>query len=764
MGGGARPPDLVPDIRGVDWRYPRNMNTPLPTRLKPTRLKPPRLNPPRAIQRHALPWLLALAAMLLVATGFAAPLPNGTWRHFKDSDGKVPKSGAVVEITFGAGTFTFKAVQPGETIEDRGSFKVDGRTITLEFRELEKGKQSGAYSVSTDTMVLPFTMLGDARGWSIWMRPAAVESFLAKVPARPAGPEPMPALLARVQKVAEAFGNDKERAAMDQRAKARAGAYRGGLAEAYYAQSALLFMKGYYREAWYGFARAAVLKPTNAVYLHNLATTLQEIGSATDARTILEWVTKNYPNLDPPFGSLGTTCMQLQEAACAKGALARARALAPENGLYDYATGKLLESEGRKDEAQRYFNAAWSKGYGGSGNEGGSAANPGASQPGSSAAANAAASAAAAAAAARNAAAKRSNPQQRNGIPDEWVGRYQAKVVSARSGMDGDRATTFGKGMSQTTLMLQTLACAQQFTMDVSKSGAISGRGRLMYVYQGSAANPAMMLAPAAAVAGAGGFAVNLKDGKQFRDWSFSGQVSPDGTVEINGLPDEAMDMLNVGKWEKHRPWSALPPSDKAHMRGPFRMTLASEQGGPPAIRVDQALQLDDALIKRVRYQAYIFRSDADVKPECRHDEPARPKCAASEYLKTKGVIGADGGYTIESSRDMKTGETTVTSKVGGGEATGGFGADSAGNVSYDGSAGALVGSAQFNPTDGSYSMSVGVGVDTGSVLPGPAKLSEKVELVYDSACGWGIKGTGSVSAGAAGAGVEGAIYFSKGV
>ncbi len=331
----------------------------------------PRLNP-----RRALPWLLALSALFLVATSLAAPLPGGTWRHFKDSDGKVPKSGASVEITFGAGTFTLKAVQPGETVEDRGSFKVDGRTITLEFRELEKGRQSGPYSMSADTLVLPFTMLGDARGWSIWMRPAAVESFLSKVPARPAGPESMPALLARVQKVAEAFGNDRERAAMDQRAKARAGAYRGGLAEAYYAQSAILFMKGYYREAWYGFARAAVLQPTNAVYLHNLATTLQEIGSARDARTLLEWVTKNYPNLDPPFGSLGTTCMQLKDAACAKGALARARTLAPENGLYDYATGKLLETQGQKARRSAYFNAALSKGYGGSGNEGGSAANP----------------------------------------------------------------------------------------------------------------------------------------------------------------------------------------------------------------------------------------------------------------------------------------------------------------------------------------------------------------------------------------------------
>jgi hypothetical protein len=60
--------------------------------------------------------------------------------------------------------------------------------------------------------------------------------------------------------------------------------------------------------------------------------------------------------------------------------------------------------------------------------------------------------------------------------------------------------------------------------------------------------------------------------------------------------------------------------------------------------------------------------------------------------------------------------------------------------------------------------MTIGVGVDTSEVAPGPAKLSEKLELVYDSACGWGIKGTGSISGGAAGAGVEGAVFFTKGL
>jgi len=323
-----------------------------------------------------------LAALLLVSCGlslaaqaFAAgpAAPTGTWRLMKDSDGKTPKSGAVIELTFGNGTFKVKAVQPGETVEDTGTFKVSGRTITLDFKTLAQGKVSGPFTVSPDTVVLPFKMLSDGSGWSMWMTPAALDAFLAKVPRRPPTPETIPQLLAREQGVAEAFGNAKERAAIDQRAAVQAPKYKGGQAEAYYAIGTVYFLKGYYREAWYAFARASVLQPTNAVYLHNLAAVLQEIGSAQDARTILEWVTKNYPNLDPPWGSLGIVCLQLNDAACANAALAKARALAPENGLYDYAQGRLLASQGKTADAQSWYSKAWNKGYGGSGNEGGRA-------------------------------------------------------------------------------------------------------------------------------------------------------------------------------------------------------------------------------------------------------------------------------------------------------------------------------------------------------------------------------------------------------
>lgn len=318
---------------------------------------------------------LAIGVLAAVTPVLAAgTAPTGTWRLFKDSDGKVPKAGAVIELTFGKGTFHVKAVQSGETVEDEGTFEVAGRTLRMEFRSLSQGKVWGPYSLSPDTIVLPFKMMSDGSGSSTWMTAAALDAFLAKVPKRPSGPETMAQLLTRVQGVAEAYGNSAERSAIAQRAAAQASKYKGGEAEAFYAIGTVYFLKGFYREAWYAFARASVLKPTNAVYLHNLATVLEEIGSAQDARTILEWVTKNYPNLDPPWGALGVACLQLNDAACTTAALAKARALAPENGLYDYVQGRLAQSQGQAAEAQSWFRKAWGKGYGGSGNEGGKGA------------------------------------------------------------------------------------------------------------------------------------------------------------------------------------------------------------------------------------------------------------------------------------------------------------------------------------------------------------------------------------------------------
>jgi hypothetical protein len=316
-------------------------------------------------------------------------------------------------------------------------------------------------------------------------------------------------------------------------------------------------MKGYYREAWYAFARAAVLKPRTPCTCTTSRPTLQEIGSARDARTHPRVGDEELSRTSiRPSAASGTTCCSSVTPACAAAALARrpARSRPRTGSTTTPPAGCSNPRAGRPTRRSAYYEAAFGKGYGGSGNEGG--ARPAQASRRTSRCFGGG-EARSAGEHAKRIVSRRRTPRRphpgRLGRPLPGEGRQRAFRPRRRRGHDLRQGH-----VASTTLTLKTLACAQSAsTMEVSsKSGAITGRGRLMYVYQGGAGGAATMLAPAAAATGAGGFAVNLKDGKQFRDWSFRGQVSPDGTVEIEGIPDEPMDLLNVGKWEKHRPWS----------------------------------------------------------------------------------------------------------------------------------------------------------------------------------------------------------------
>jgi|GEM_PF-1024979 len=699
---------------------------------------------------------VALLAMVAAVAIWAEGI-EGAYELVKDSGGAVPKAGAVVRLTFrGDGTFLLKAVQPGETVTDRGTYTLSGSRITMTFEELDLGRQSGPYVLSGTTLTLPFQMLGGGKGSSTWK---AVSS---------SGGGGLEEVLRRTLEEAKNEDNGAQRDRMDRTASQRAPAYRGKLPEAYYAQGVVYFLKGYYHEAWYGFAQAANRAPQNAIYLNNLAMVLLELDSLEDAREILEWVTARYPNLDSPWGNLGACALKQGDLETAGRALEKAMALSPSTGLYAYGYGKVLKERGRKEEAKRYFALAWQKGYAGSGREG----EPGGSAPGSGTAPGASGSGepggeggpGGVSAGGRGGRTPGGRPPAppppgRQGFPPEWVGHYEAKYVRAKS----SDVAVFGQSLAQTAIKTDTLCCAKSFSMEVDSGGNVHGRGRLMYVYLGTAVNPAMGLMPGFAVAGAGGFSATLKNGHQERDWTFSGRVSPDGTVEVSGLPSEPLDLLNVGQWQKISCWSPFPPPDAGHMKGPFRMTLATEEGGVPAIRVDRWLPLNDRLIKKVHYEAYVFKTDRPVTPDCKVIEPSKAKCPASEYIKTTCSVGPDGAFTVSASRDLGSGEVSTQTGVGG-DTTGGVGGDSSGGITFSGSLGNATGSVQFNPVDGSYQVGMGMGIDTSSVLPGPFKITEKIELVYDSRCGWGIKGTAAASGGVVSGSVEGVIYLNKGI
>ncbi len=701
-----------------------------------------------------------LPLILLYGASVLAQDLAGTYRLVRESGGHTPKAKATITLVFApGGRLSIKAVQPGEVVEDTGTWKVNGKRITLRLKDMQKSATHADFTFDGTTLVLPLRMMSDDPGTSTWGR----EGALAVAKDSPA--EDMGALLTRTLAESQRQDNAAARGKVDRLAVMALADVKGGLAEAYYAQACVFFLKHYFHEAWYGFAKAGSLAPTNAVYLNNLAMVLLELKRPDDALAILQWVTAGFPKLDSPHGNLGATWLLKGQPEKALAAFTKAKALSPETGLYLYGAGKALATLGRTEEAQRNFEAAWAVGYAGSGREG---------QPGGSESAT-------------TKGAKsgpkpvpkppKPNPQTKKDkpFPPEWVGHYEAKYVRARSGQDAKEATTqFGKGMTGTTIHLQTLACAKSFSMDISSSGQITGHGKVMYVYQGKAMNPAMGLAGGPlAVALAGGFATNLKDGFQVRDWSFSGSVDVDGNVEIQGLPTEELPLLNTGKWQKIKPWSALPPDGSgAAMKGPFHMILTSQAKQPPAIQVDQWLELGDALIRRVHYEAYIVKSATPLTPDCSFTQAKEAKCPASEYLKTKVSLTPKEGVTIEASKTFtkQDGKVDVANETSTKVGTDAVNVDTSGKFSAEGSKGMFTGSMEFNPTDGSYAVSVGIGVDAASVIKdrtgkeSPANLSQKIELVYDSKCGWGIKGTMGAKLGKAGAGVEGCVYFNKGM
>ena len=686
-----------------------------------------------------------IGLLLLFSPSVVAQTPSGSYRLMKDNDGKTPKSGANILLTFAAGALTLKATMPGEVVEDVGTWKVTGSSMTISFKEMAQGRQSGAWSLSNGTLTLPFKMLSDGSGSSTWQQLGT-----ALVPTGTVA-EVITRNLEGVKKITTYTAQLDKWAAVD------AKKYRGGLAESYYVQASLYYFKGYRPEALYGFARAAQLQPANALFLNNLANMIMDYGKWADAVILMKEVTRTFPNLAPPFGNLAIAQLKVQNLRGADSAIRIARRLDPKNGLYCYTDGKIKEEKGDKAGAQKDFEEAWSLGYAGSGREGSKASTANASNRSNSK--NGPTPVKARPTANKNP-SKTKGEEQRDKIA-QWEGHYEANAVSARSGETAQEAnTTFGKDLASTTINLKTLSCAKEFSLDISKSGVISGTGRVMYVYQGSAGGPVAGLAPAAISAMSGGFGTNLKDGFQIREWSFSGTVDEDGNVEINGMPSGDLDLYNVGKWQKIKTWSPLlPDAAGAAMKGPFHMKLVNDAQTGPVIKVDHILELGDKLIRRVHYRAYILRTDGNIVPDCQTlGADPTPKCPASEFIKTKVAFSPNAHISVEQS-------TTYSKGEGGGVQAQ---QEMAVNVVSEHEIGPVNAAIEYHQ-DNSFEISVGVGVSTDALTRGgPFKLSEKLDLIYDSKCGWGVKATAGAEAGGfgtkTGASVEGVIFFNKGL
>ncbi|HPN60462.1 MAG TPA: hypothetical protein PLU11_14840, partial [Chitinophagaceae bacterium] len=114
--------------------------------------------------------LLSLLFLFTAWTLLYAQSPSGKYILVKDSDGKTPRGGAEISMTFTTGKFSLKAAMPGQTVTDNGTWKITGSNITIAFKEMEQGTKTGAWSLTNGTLTLPFMMLSNGKGSSTWQQ------------------------------------------------------------------------------------------------------------------------------------------------------------------------------------------------------------------------------------------------------------------------------------------------------------------------------------------------------------------------------------------------------------------------------------------------------------------------------------------------------------------------------------------------------------------------------------------------------------------
>jgi hypothetical protein len=195
-------------------------------------------------------------------------------------------------------------------------------------------------------------------------------------------------------------------------------------------------------------------------------------------------------------------------------------------------------------------------------------------------------------------------------------------------------------------------------------------------------------------------------------------------------------------------------------------MKLQMDKANNPFISIDQYLALNDALIKRVHYEGQILRTDDEITPACQATAaaPAALVCPASEFIKTKVFLTPKDHINLEASSTYTKGEN------GGAQKQNEVIATVSGDFPFKERPGVgFVGSGEMHQ-DGSFELSVGIGINVSAFgAASPIKLSEKIEFIYDSKCGPGIKASASAKAKMgplgteAGASVEGVIFLIKG-
>jgi tetratricopeptide (TPR) repeat protein len=550
--------------------------------------------------------------------------------------------------------------------------------------------------------MLPFKMLNTEKGSSIWQKEGTVSKNNQVSTGGAASVAEK--VLNEMKAAAPAWQTeiDKKVASMMKKEKVSE-------ALAYYTFGVALRVKNRVTEAAFCFAKAATLKKENGLYFNNLAMLLLEMDKNGDAIAILTEVTKKFPTMAPAFGNLAVAYVSVKDNPKAMVAINKALELQPLCGTFLYTKGVIEEKKGNTNGAQALFEKAAENGHGKATRKAAKTTSGKNNQT------------------SKKTPQKNTNPKSKSSMSRSeklkiWEGSYQAEYMKARSGEDHASSNTqFGTGISTTIINLQTLACVKSFTMNINSAGGITGRAEVMYVYQGQANGAAASLA----LPGMGTFGAVLKDGYQIRNWDFNGDVDENGNVEIRGLPTEKLDLYNVGKWQKITPWSPIKPDAAgAAMKGPFHFKLTEGEKDKNFAQVDDYVALNDNLIKKVHYQMLLVRTNESITPDCQMlaAAPDTNQCPASESIKTKVALSPGGQMNI-STESSKTYTKGSDGKIN-------VSNDNAVNTNIEASYG-MVSTGLEVHGDNSFEFSIGVGVNTESVLPeSPLSLNNTINLI----------------------------------
>lgn len=124
-------------------------------------------------------WMILGPVFCIFVLAWSSPIfaqsLAGSYVLAGDSDGTGPKKKAVITLTFqgrNEGTLTAKATQPGETLNDTGTYVIAGTSITMRFKELEWRVENQPFTFDGCTLVLPFKALSGSPGpgSSTWVK------------------------------------------------------------------------------------------------------------------------------------------------------------------------------------------------------------------------------------------------------------------------------------------------------------------------------------------------------------------------------------------------------------------------------------------------------------------------------------------------------------------------------------------------------------------------------------------------------------------